>query len=910
MNTSLSASVYALNGAGKTTLLNILPEDLTLPSDACVCLVDAQRLEDAAQKTLLAQVADHAGQNGLTPIFVLVKADCLPALRSSMARLTARLRELGFDQPEIYPISAEAARLFLLPTEGRELTQAEQSELAVWYDRFGPGENSLPGYAVTDGMTCLVGGREVSPLQLRLALENTGLPALTARLEELSKVAAGSRIPRPAPAPKPAEEAPAEPEPAPEPEPAAEAELPAPGEAAPEGAPEAPETEPETVDSEAWLARIEEAAYEDLPALDAAIRALPVDESVGAELRAALARRRWALNCEQLEDMLADREELDCAGLLRLAQRIKDADLPEAIQKQGLETLHTQYQARELTELRELTLDTDSLDIPGLYALIDQINAGPYTAASRVPYTDLLNHRIDELHTKALEEACEGLEEADRETMDRMRAAVEARDCAEVLKTDFYRRLELRKDALEQAELEELTVGAELKSAQELEALEEQLLEGTWNPKFLNTYLQKVSLCREAAEYHELLQQTEDLDSMPRDKVVKLQQEIQERDLPQRLTGEVLKRIDERIYRLDILKLVTVEGDFDALGFDQIDGLRTRVSREEICERARSEYLEKLNQREHALIYENTATHAALVQQVIAQFKLRLVDFDISVTDPKYDAKLKQFWGGSGMEQPRDIPVFLHANVSTLGFSGQRFWYRNGRDLAFLPLAEIKSFQYMKQHLSLNLQIIRQDDTYLLTDAKLFRNNANQVISFLNECLRRWNELSLAESYPGGVIRTAGFDVEALTAATRTEPLTEDKVLNILRRSFAAAKGKAGTVSVPDQEVWLGKTRKLLQAMNLPEKTKIAWFDTSGILGSVKEAVAVGPAGVYLLASKQPLQTVPMGDIFSLAKAGKRVVLTTLSNQTLNLDVPPEMAPLLNDYIRGIQLSRTLVEKK
>lgn len=910
MNASLSASVYALSGAGKTVLLELLPDTLRLPEDVCLCLVDAERLEDGAQKNLVAQVAAQTRAGGPAPIFVLTKADRLPGLRSGMARFLGQLRELGFDRPEVYPVCAEAALLFLLPTKGRELTAEEQSRLASSYDRFGPGENCLAGYAVTDSMTCLVGGREVSPQQLNLALANTGVPALIDRLEELagqqpvSDFRPASAKPEPSAAERPLPAAPVE-----------VTELNIPMEDLPaqpeEPRIDVPAAEPipaqtGAVDFSAWMDRIAGAELGDLPELDSAIRGLPVDETVSAELRAALARRRWTLQCEQMDALVSGYEEMDCAALLGLAQQVRDSEFPEAIRKKTLEVLHAQFQTRELTELRELTLDADTLDIPGLYALSDRINEGPYGAQSRAPYLDLINHRIDELHVQAMAAACEGLEEADGEKLEELRELLDRRDCADVLKTEFYARIEQRKDELELQELDALTENAELKTVEELETLQQTLEEGSWNPRFINKYRHKVSLCLDAAVCRSLREESAELDNMSRRAVLELKGRVEARGLPDRLSEQLLDRIDERIYRLDLLRLTTLGNDFDAMGFDEIDLMRNQISMEEVCPRSRQAYLDKLAQREHNLVYENAASHAALAQQIAAQFKLRLVDFDISSTDPKYDAKLKQFWGGTGMEQPRDIPAFLLANACTIGLSNQRFWYKNGRDLAFLPLAEIEKFQVLKQRLSLNLQIVRKDSTYLLTEAKLFRNNAAQVLGFLNECVRRWDEPSLPDSHPAERIRTRSFDVDELAARIPEQPLTEETALEILRRQYERKKLRAGSLADADPETWAGKTRKVLQAMSLPEKTKLVWFDTSGLLGSIKDAVAVGPAGFYLLENKQTVKTVPMEDIYNVGRSGKRAVVTTLQNQTYNPDLPQDMIPLLDEYVKAVQLARQM----
>ena len=911
MNVSLSASVYALSGAGKEALLEVLPESLSLPGSRCLCLIDARRMEDGSQANLLSEVTKHARERGMRPIFVLTNADHLTAPRAAMARLLGRLKELGWTSPEVWPVCAEAARLFLLPTRGRELSEAEQAELDRFYDRFGPGERSLPGFAVTDDLCCTVSGRDVSPLQLRLALENTGIPALIDRLEEISAAEVDAELPAaPAPAAAPAQE---EAAPAPaseEPEPAADAPAAAPEEApaAEEAAPEAPASLPQSADLAEWLEKIEAADADALPALEEAVRVLPVDEAASAELRAAVNRRRWDLQCEQMNAYVEGYEEMDCASLLNLAQAVRDSDFPDAIREKTLEVLHTQFQSRELTELRELTMESDKLDLEGLEALINEINRGPYDAQSRAPYLDLVNHRIDELHVQAMETACTGLEEADADLLAEMRTFVENRDCADVLKSSFFARLEQRQDALDEAKLAELTKDAEQKTPEELEAVLHALDEGDWNPKFLPGYRHRVAICLEAALARSFAAEAADLDSMDRDACLALRDRVNERGLPARLTDGLLRRIDERIYRLDLLSLAAMENNFDGLDFPALDALRSRVAKENICDRSRLAYLDRLNQREHALIYETAAPYMALAQQLAADEKLRIADFNFARPDSDYEAALEQFWGGSGLEQPRDIPSFLYNGPVVFGFSATRFWYKVGRDLAFRPLNEIGEFKAAKQTFSAILVLIdpegrpdRMNET-----VKLSRGSADKVAGFLSQCLQRWP--SRRGAVTTNPIRTPALDVVTLAKPIPAAQLTETDAADILRRRCEAENLRGGNVIGTDDAAWQAKLRKLLQTFGLPEQTKLVWYDTSGILGSIKSAVAVGPAGVYLMDGKQDVRIVPMDEICTLERSGRRTVLTTVRNQVETPAIPADYLPALDEYVKGVQLARHLRE--
>ena len=148
--------------------------------------------------------------------------------------------------------------------------------------------------------------------------------------------------------------------------------------------------------------------------------------------------------------------------------------------------------------------------------------------------------------------------------------------------------------------------------------------------------------------------------------------------------------------------------------------------------------------------------------------------------------------------------------------------------------------------------------------------------------------------------------MDELAARIPEQPLTEETALEILRRQYERKKLRAGSLADADPETWAGKTRKVLQAMSLPEKTKLVWFDTSGLLGSIKDAVAVGPAGFYLLENKQTVKTVPMEDIYNVGRSGKRAVVTTLQNQTYNPDLPQDMIPLLDEYVKAVQLARQM----
>ena len=937
-------------------------------------------------------------------LFVLNKVDLRCGPRTTVSQALVMLREQGFVQPEIYPVSAEAARLFSL--EEGELTPADQSALRDFYTRFAPGDNSLSAYARTGENTRRFEGWEVGPERLRLALQNTGLPLLTARLRALAQDRASQMEPDPAASVQgrraPEENAPAESVPGEQPpaettaarqalaeatpadlasdgleppedpadledlnallgadpsetdpsadpsetnssadpaetdlsaapsaanrpaeansNPAADPSAAAPSEEA-DPNPNAPSEEDDELDFSDIAAIFGEVLPEEFApgpgakpdrqgdsdpetTLDGS-RGNPDAESAPEEAPAQNPAQTPAAS--RFGELLALGAQADCAGLLDLARQVQNSDATQEEKEGALEALHAAYKAREVEELQNLTRDLDSLDLTALQNLVDRINGGAYTVQVRTPYLEQVAQRMDQIHVQQLETLCAKVEEADSRTLARIRTEVERRDCAEVLKTECYRRIEQRQDALDLEDLERITRGAETMSEKELRALAVTLEANNWSPKYVTAYRHRISLLREVALVRELQNQMEELNLMERREVLTVLERAQGLNLPARLLAGPLAQARERLFRLDMLRLLALNNDFDLLNFEDIDNLRAQVARTDVCEAARRTYLGRLLERENNLILENTSARADLTRQLMGQHKMRQGDFALSTSTPDFQDQVARLWGGTGLEQPRDLPVFIFYNASTYAFSGQRFWYKTGRDLAFLPLAEIDHFQVMKQRLTLNLQIVRKDNTYLLTEARISRGGAQRTLDFLNDCVRRWEEAGLAETYPVTPIRTRRF--EASDYAAPVEPVipTPEMALELFKTQYAEAKLREGNLIREGEESWENRTRRLRQNFGLSERTPLIWYESASILGTVKEGLALGPGGLYQKEGKQPTLAIPLEEIYAVKAAGsKRATVFNLQNQSWTLPISDSMVPLIGDYVRTIQLGDLL----
>ena len=860
----------AIPGAGRRTLLTALPDDLCGPDHLRLCVLDATRMDAPAQIALLDELA---AQPELEVLFALNKADRFRLPQSAVDSALALLRAHGFARPQIWPVCACAARLFGLHPEDPALRPKEITAQAEFWNHFAPGWNSLSALALTNEETTLLNGKAVHAEQLCLARINTGVPALEAAIRKTACRDGGAK----------------------------------------DAACAAPETLADAVER---LDSAESKPTENpvqAPAMDRTPEAepAPAADALENKLDAMLDRldegeAPLAAPAVDLTPLLALLDKADCAALLALAKNVQSGEEYAACREQALDAIHAAYQTRESEELEALMANLDGLELPALRQVAERINTGAYTVQGRTPYAQRVNSRIDALLREQLDALCAGVETADAQTLAQIRRQLNQTDCAEVLKTEYNQRIEARQDALDVENLERITAGAETMTEKELRAVAVTLEANNWNPKFVTKYRHKIVLCQETAVFRELEQELEELNDMERREVLALRERLAGKELAPRFTAAPLAQIDERLYRMDMLRLMALNNDFDLLDYDGLDSLRAQVGHGDFCERARTEYLGRLREREEALVVENTDARAQLARQLIGQHKLRMADFVFAGRNEAYQTRLEAFWGGSGMEQPRDIPVFLFDNASDYAFTGERFYYRTGKELAFLPIADIDHLQTMKQHMSLFLQVVRKDNTYLLTGAKISRSGAERTLDFLNACLRRWNEDEMIGARSTSPIRTRRFETAAFTATV--EPRLPDAVLalELFRRRYDSERLHEGTLFRSGEENWEQRKARLLASFELPESTPLVWYDTSGLLGSIRDGVAIGPRAIYWKDSKLPVQIIPLEEIYAIDRNGKQLTVTTLRGQRFYPEMPSVMVPLVEDYVRAIQLGSYL----
>ena len=89
------------------------------------------------------------------------------------------------------------------------------------------------------------------------------------------------------------------------------------------------------------------------------------------------------------------------------------------------------------------------------------------------------------------------------------------------------------------------------------------------------------------------------------------------------------------------------------------------------------------------------------------------------------------------------------------------------------------------------------------------------------------------------------------------------------------------------------------------------WYASASWLGTVKEGVALGLGALYRKEGKEPVQIIPIERIDKVLPAGsKRLSVLGLQNESWSLPVSDDMAPLIANFVRTVQLGNFLDRRR
>lgn len=165
-------------------------------------LINAEYISTTDTEILLREIQSICKEERTKTIFVLNKIDCFDAesgedVKEIVGNLITAIKEYGYDNPVVFPISANAARLFKLVLNGKEITKREKrafqnmmdyfsginANMLIEKDQSGLLEYMQKQEGIHSNRVIEVNDEEYTEQQIWSALYNTGVPAIEAWLD-------------------------------------------------------------------------------------------------------------------------------------------------------------------------------------------------------------------------------------------------------------------------------------------------------------------------------------------------------------------------------------------------------------------------------------------------------------------------------------------------------------------------------------------------------------------------------------------------------------------------------------------------------------------------------------------------------------------------------------------------------
>ena len=167
--------------------------------DALIYVANCEQLSTTDEKTLLTEIKDICFKDKDIPfIFVLNKIDSLDLSKENFTKIYAEyenyLKNLGFNSPRIFPVSAKAARLFKMALKGKSenFTAKERADFYNEFNAFTEDYDFSMGNAVSYKSNLdriiKIGRSEYTKKDLLNALNRTGLRTLEEYVENFFNV--------------------------------------------------------------------------------------------------------------------------------------------------------------------------------------------------------------------------------------------------------------------------------------------------------------------------------------------------------------------------------------------------------------------------------------------------------------------------------------------------------------------------------------------------------------------------------------------------------------------------------------------------------------------------------------------------------------------------------------------------
>lgn len=666
-------------------------------------------------------------------------------------------------------------------------------------------------------------------------------------------------------------------------------------------------------DKKQYLTVIKDA---DLPKLDRLIYDLGqrhYSDTIKQEIGVEIEKRRLSCQRDILEASVKDIDLLSRAGLRELEQTVHSKKFDFTLTEEYVGRIHNRNDVLEERELRALCADIEQQDIDELEKLEVEIRNGGYQDKFTGKYFDMIYAAIEAIHMKRLTQYCISINSVGRRDLELISKQIDEEDCKPELKKTFYEQVQRREEHLDYEDLCALTADITDKSLQNLEELYRLLQNGQYNQKFIKRFLVEVRMALECARVKKLDEMLATLDTMEKSQVIELQERIKELGYEERITFLARKKIDERCYELDMYELMALENNFDRLDLADINELRNRVKRRNVCERSRATYLKKLQERELAYAYREISPAACFVQQLLNQSGLNGAGFKVATFSPDYIQYLNEFVRDTGKCDYDDLPVFFFPECKFMTITRTDLYYKADTGFNEIRLTDIRSIVTEKKMFKISLIITMLNGNVFALSGGLSKEKSDVIVKTLTIIVKNLSNealLSRYQPYQHHVAELCESDFEYKPIPAE---LTDSNIIDILLTKYKERGFRSSVVKAMLQDNWRTNEMKVRKGFGITDEQRIVLYCSDTLINSVRAGIAFGVNYIHIKQEDQRLVSVPYSDIYEITGCSGKLVITTVFNIFYSMgfnfdkdDPTDKLAELLNEYMRGIQLIRYL----
>lgn len=645
------------------------------------------------------------------------------------------------------------------------------------------------------------------------------------------------------------------------------------------------------------------------------IRNTYYSEQATEYLFSKIEQRRYECQNKILEELTSHCDALNREQLKKLSAEVIARQYNNHLTTQYVNKINNQYDIVEQRELSELCDNHESKNIDELLALLEIIRERNYQEKFSLLYVHKMNDRIDYLHKRNLEAICENAAEMDRAQLKETIKRVNEVQCKAEIKQPFYHILNNRQDELDYNDLVILTKDVEKKSFEELTILYNELNTGKYNPKFIKKFLSETRMLLEKEQYSMVMSMVEDIETKDKETVLAIRRKVNETGFAARILKMPINKIEDRLFELDMMTLMDIHNDFDALDREGIEELLEKAGQAGVSDRSRIIYTERVMHRALNYALEETSPYAFLFQGLLSKYGLAFDNIILSTQLPAYINALNQFRNDYAVNDFYEIPIFIMTGGGYFALTTKHCYFRTDSGLVKVPLSEIIAFFNVKKMLFEGLAVKLQNGNSLFVKGIINKKILAMYVQCLNEYMTYISNQAIIGQYQKVKLHTDNFNKEAYSIQEKIYRLSVqeavDEFVSELSGNMRLECKPSPNIFYLGNEKWISEEHKVLQNYGIYEDNKLVFIYDGSFLNSGKEGFAISRNKVYIKNQSQPLIVLTMDKIFSVeTDAGMtNIIFYTNDNYAYSCPISfhePEIATALktkiDQYIKEMQI--------